>query len=218
MSTINKYGWTYNENWNNENWNFVCFLMRETKENDLKDVENLKKALGRISSSMGTRFGRRFSFHSMKTKLEQMRIRHRLFKKFCNTPGVTYDIENCESTVTDAYWEAVDREIDENDEFHVLMNEQVKDVQGRKLFEDDIEGGITGETSGVKVDDHNEGGTGGAAPGELVDQAAGVWLGDSWWWLSIFKFFILCRTIIFLSTLINLILRLYFECYFGNTM
>ncbi|KAL3825318.1 hypothetical protein ACJIZ3_021347 [Penstemon smallii] len=139
MSTINKDGWTYNEN-----WNFLCFLMRETKENDLKDVENLKKALGRILSSMGTRFGRRF---------------------------ITYDIENCESTVTDKYREAVDREVmfPENIEGAIVPVNEVKDVQGRKLFEDDIEGGITGETSGVKVDDHNEGGTSGAAPGELVD-------------------------------------------------
>ncbi|KAL3844632.1 hypothetical protein ACJIZ3_002035 [Penstemon smallii] len=156
MSTIQKDGWTYDEN-----WNFVCFLMRETKENDLKDVENLKKALGRIQASMGTRFGRRFSFHSMKTKLEQMRLRHRFFKKFLNTPGVTYDIENCESTVTDAYWEAVDREemFPEKNEGAIVVVNEVNDVQGRKLFHDDIEEGIMGEPSGVKVEDDNEGGS-----------------------------------------------------------
>ncbi|KAL3833999.1 hypothetical protein ACJIZ3_008735 [Penstemon smallii] len=149
MSTIQKDGWTYDEN-----WNFVCFLMRETKENDLKDVDNLKKALGRIASSMGTRFGRRFSFHSMRTKLEQMRIRHRFWKKFLNTPGVTYDIENCESTVKDAYWAAIDREemFPEKNEGAIEEVNEVNDVQGRKLFHDDNEGASTGETSGDKVD------------------------------------------------------------------
>ncbi|KAL3839013.1 hypothetical protein ACJIZ3_023604 [Penstemon smallii] len=145
MFTIQKDGWTYDEN-----WNFMAFFMNETKDKDLKDVDNLKKAHGRIASSMGTRFGLRFSFHSMKTKLEQMCIRHRFFKKFLNNSGVTYDIENCESTVTDAYWQAVNREDlddDKNQGAIVPLNE-VKEMQGRKLFDDDIEGGTKGETSG----------------------------------------------------------------------
>ncbi|KAL3812650.1 hypothetical protein ACJIZ3_013918 [Penstemon smallii] len=158
MSTIHKDGWTYNEN-----WNYVAFLMRETKENDLKDVDNLKKALGRIQTSMGTRFGRRFSFHSIKTKLEQMRIRHRLWKKFLNTPGVTYDIENCESTVTDAYWQAVDREecyVDldtfldaDKNQLAVVPYDENKELQGRRLFDDEaVDGGTKGEASGEKMD------------------------------------------------------------------
>ncbi|KAL3831002.1 hypothetical protein ACJIZ3_019804 [Penstemon smallii] len=143
MSTIRKDGWTYDKN-----WNFLSFLMRETKENDLKDVDNLKKALGRIQKSMGTRFGKRFSFHSIKTKLEQMRIRHRLWKKFLNTPGVIYDIENCDSTVTEAYWQAVDRE-----QLAVVQGDENKELEGRRLFHDeDVAGGTRGEASGEKMD------------------------------------------------------------------
>ncbi|KAL3820062.1 hypothetical protein ACJIZ3_005967 [Penstemon smallii] len=95
-------GWSFNEN-----WRFMANLTHEAKNDNLNDLGVLNAACKRIATKMAAHFGRRYTKQAIKMKVEQMRARHNSFKKFITTPGVQYDIENIDATVTADYWKAI---------------------------------------------------------------------------------------------------------------
>ncbi|KAL3846213.1 hypothetical protein ACJIZ3_003616 [Penstemon smallii] len=92
-------GWTFNEN-----WRFMANLTHEAKNANLNDLAVLNDSCKVIQDKLEAHFGRRYTKKAIKMKVEQMRARHNSFKKFISTPGVVYDMENIDSTVTAEYW------------------------------------------------------------------------------------------------------------------
>ncbi|KAL3834317.1 hypothetical protein ACJIZ3_009053 [Penstemon smallii] len=136
-------GWKFNEN-----WFFNTCILKEAKESNLNDVNVLNEACQRTASRMSAFFGRRFSLSSIKTKLEHMRTIHRMFGKYISTPGVTYDIENCDTTVTVEYWRAVNpgkenalfRHFRLNGNPFHIMHETIFEIEGVAEFPKDLTG------------------------------------------------------------------------------
>ncbi|KAL3846207.1 hypothetical protein ACJIZ3_003610 [Penstemon smallii] len=76
----------------------------ESKNENLNDLDVLNESCKKISAKMQAHFGRRYTKQTIKMKLEQMRARHKSFKRFISTPSIVYDMENIDSTVTAEYW------------------------------------------------------------------------------------------------------------------
>ncbi|KAL3834142.1 hypothetical protein ACJIZ3_008878 [Penstemon smallii] len=92
-------GWSFNEN-----WRFMANLTHEAKNDNLNDLVVLHESCKKIAAKMQPHFGCRYTKQAIKMKVEQMRARHNSFKRFISTPGVVYDMENIDSTVTAEYW------------------------------------------------------------------------------------------------------------------
>ncbi|KAL3849303.1 hypothetical protein ACJIZ3_011185 [Penstemon smallii] len=98
-------GWSFNEN-----WRFMANLTHEAKNDNLNDLAVLNESCKKIAAKMQAHFGRRYTKQAIKMKVEQMRARHKSFKRFISTPGVVYDMENIDSTVTAEYWKVISPE------------------------------------------------------------------------------------------------------------